>query len=125
MPQFVAAIEAFRGRRRNKCNNKDCCYRRLDEESSIISVTTPCHTNPNPPFVYTAFMSFDYTGTYTGCPVVGETCKLCGDSGFDYSPIILTDKQARACEAVLRSSIRDVDLCWTETEDGYLTRDCS
>ena len=128
MPEFVAAIEAFSsGRSNNRCKNKECCYQRQDEESRVIFVTTPCNTNPNLPFYNTAFMSFDYTGTYYNCNnnnvQDGEPCKICGDSAYSNDPIILTNEQAAACEAVVRSSIQNVENCWSD-EDGAMARYC-
>ena len=65
----------------------------------------------------TAFMSFDYTGTYSGC-TPGTTCRLCGDSVMGLPPIVLSGRQAAICEDLVRSSVTDDSVCFQDDNRG-------
>ena len=114
-PEFVSAVKAYSA---EKCTGKGCCYTRQDSTSDIILLNECDPTKTDDPPYNSAFMSYDYTGTYTDRCVVGRTCSLCGDSAFGLPPIVLTDSEADACDALLRSRVKDVDSCWDEEEDG-------
>ena len=109
MPEFVRAIEAYSV---NKCQplQQDCCSAQEIAGDSEVLALVECESPIDPPGYNVAFMSYDYRGEYSGC-TLGKTCKLCGDSAFGGPPLVLSDEQADACDALVRSKIEDPDNC--------------
>jgi hypothetical protein len=108
-PEFVSTIEAYTSN--GPCTTSECCFYRENDQSQLFLATECSGTSLEEGASYNvAYMSYDYTGTLSGC-TPGETCAKCGDTGFDLPPIVLTDEQAAACERVVQSIITNTNNC--------------
>lgn len=94
MPEFVRTIEAFSDG--NSCQ-QDCCSLK-DEPAALFLVDCK---SPITPGYNVAYMSYNTDGRIQ-----------CGDSAFsDPLWIIITEEEAAACEALIRSKIDDTANC--------------